>query len=833
MSNTNNDLQTQTSNALHNAIMEEGGKDHTPMLVPGSSETTIKGYKDNYKNVSQDIRNQLDAEAKEQYDTNITIDSLDMSTNGEMVYQDDDDLAKERDLLASLINKLKCEIDDRKIVEIDYAKAKGDLMSYKIESQKSPNEYTRKINDLNQTILEMKKELFAYQETISIMSQQKEDQKKVYKTHEEKKLEKVISLENKIKVLDDIVYKTGQSVQTMNMLNHNYKTSFVKPEFLKKSQSANPHLYDIGCYNDNLALMLAPESDETTHLAQESRSKLSDLIRPFDYRNLNNLYDLFVPQHKNSPKQRYFSKRTKQPIVVPISTKEPKRTVNQSVATPVKRTVALESTNKKPRRTIRRQYEHISKTCKWWYPKFTPSGYKWKPNSKIGNANTNLLDIILFIIDFGCSKHMTGNLKLLSNFGEKIMGSHGTDLYSITVQNTSTPNPICLMAKATSLQAWLWHRLLSHLNLDTINLLSKSKDETPEVLIDFLRLVQRGLHAQVRTMQTNKGTKFLNKTLHAYFENEGIEHQTSTARTLEQNDVVKRWNRTLVKVAQTMLSVANLPLFIWAEAIATACFTQNRSLVIPRHEKTPYHIINAEIVTTLNELDLLFCLMFDELLNGTTQVVSKSFAVNGADAPDKSTPETTSQAPTQAPTITATENINQAKTNKENAQVEEDEFINIFSTPVQERGKTSSRHVDMSNMHTFYQRHPSKHRWTKDHLLEQVIGNPSQLIRTRRPPMADSAWIEAMREEIYHFDQLDVWELVDIPLCKNVVNMKWLWKNKRDEENTVIHNKACLVAKGYGQKEGIDFEESFALVARLEAIRLFVAYAAHKSFPVY
>ncbi|GKD34467.1 retrovirus-related pol polyprotein from transposon TNT 1-94 [Tanacetum coccineum] len=121
----------------------------------------------------------------------------------------------------------------------------------------------------------------------------------------------------------------------------------------------------------------------------------------------------------------------------------------------------------------------------------------------------------------------------------------------------------------------------------------RSKDETPEVLIDFLKLVQRGLHAQVRTVRTDKGTKFLNKTLHAYFAQEGIEHQTSTARTPEQNGVVERRNRTLVEAARTMLSAAKVPLFFWAEAIATTCFTQNRSLVIPRHEKTPYHIING------------------------------------------------------------------------------------------------------------------------------------------------------------------------------------------------------------------------------------------------
>ncbi|GJU21384.1 retrovirus-related pol polyprotein from transposon TNT 1-94 [Tanacetum coccineum] len=470
----------------------------------------------------------------------------------------------------------------------------------------------------------------------------------------------------------------------------------------------------------------------------------------------------------------------------------------------------------------------------------------------------------------------------------------------------------------------------------------RSKDETPEVLIDFLKLVQRGLHAQVRTVRTDKGTEFLNKTLHAYFAQEGIEHQTSTVRTLKQNDVVERRNRTLVEVARTMLSAAKVPLFFWAEAIATtygenldkmkekgdACIfvgysTQSRAYRVYNKRtrviietihvnfdelsqmaldhvnsdpipQCPTMVLEhaslspgpqcqenipqpAKIVTTSNKLDLLFSLMFDELLNGTTQVMSKSSVVTTVDARNQrqqqhTTPTTSTTVPAdipplniqtthettnQAPTVTAIENIIQAETNKEHAQVDEDEFINIFSTPVQERGETSSRYVDSSNMHTFYQRHPSEHRWTKDHPLEQVIGNPSQSIRTRRQletdgemcmfaltvsrtepknikeAMADSAWIEAMQEELHQFDRLDVWELVDRPLCKNVINMKWLWKNKRDEENTVIRNKARLVAKGYSQQEGIDFEESFAPVARLEVVRLFLAYVAHKSFPIY
>nr|GFA89153.1 hypothetical protein [Tanacetum cinerariifolium] len=212
-------------------------------------------------------------------------------------------------------------------------------------------------------------------------------------------------------------------------------------------------------------------------------------------------------------------------------------------------------------------------------------------------------------------------------------------------------------------------------------------------------------------------------------------------------------------------------------------------------------------VTTSNELDLLFSSMFDELLNGSSKVVSKSSAVSAVDAPNQrqqhttplnnhTTTASTCQVPTLAPTVTSSENINQVETYAENDQVVDDEFINIFCTPVQDHGETSIRHVDSSNMHTFYQQYPSEHH----HPLEQVIGNPSQSVRTRRQlqsdaemcmfalsvsrtepknikeAMADSAWIESMQEELHQFDRLDVWELVDRPLCTNVINLKWLWK---------------------------------------------------------
>ncbi|GJS93549.1 integrase, catalytic region, zinc finger, CCHC-type containing protein [Tanacetum coccineum] len=107
----------------------------------------------------------------------------------------------------------------------------------------------------------------------------------------------------------------------------------------------------------------------------------------------------------------------------------------------------------------------------------------------------------------------------------------------------------------------------------TWTLFLRSKDETPEVLKDFLKMIQRNLQAQAITVRTDRGTKFLNKALHAYFKEEGIENQTSIPRTPEQNGIVERQNRTLVEAARTMLLAYKLPLFFWAEAITTACYT--------------------------------------------------------------------------------------------------------------------------------------------------------------------------------------------------------------------------------------------------------------------
>jgi hypothetical protein len=151
---------------------------------------------------------------------------------------------------------------------------------------------------------------------------------------------------------------------------------------------------------------------------------------------------------------------------------------------------------------------------------------------------------------------------------------------------------------------------------------------------------------------------------------------------------------------------------------------------------------------------------------------------------------------------------------------------------------------------------PSNHetKWTRSHPIQQVIGDPSDPIKTRSATaneclyaaflsktepttvseaLSDSDWVTAMQEELNQFEQMKVWRLVHRPKGKTIIGTKWVFKNKKDEDGVVVRNKARLVAKGYRQKEGIDYDETFAPVARLEAIRIFLAYAAHRNFTVF
>ncbi|GJU37521.1 retrovirus-related pol polyprotein from transposon TNT 1-94 [Tanacetum coccineum] len=338
-----------------------------------------------------------------------------------------------------------------------------------------------------------------------------------------------------------------------------------------------------------------------------------------------------------------------------------------------------------------------------------------------------IIQIILFIIDSGCTKPMMGNLKLPS------------------LQESSSPNPLCFMAKASSTQAWLWHRRLSHLNFDTINLLSKN-----EIVNGLPKL------------------KYLKDQLCSSYEMGMAKRSNFKTKTVPSSK-----GRTKLGIQDNN----NEP--------SSSKLVPN---VVPTTDKTN---------TSLQELELLFSPMYEEYFYKGNKSVFKSSALYD-NLQQQDTQLTLNVQPTLELIIPPTDvNAEEINTDQaENAPFEAHKFINPFA-PLR----------------------------TEDHPLEQVHGNPSKPMQTRRQletdpemcmfaltvskaepktikeAMADHAWIEAMQEELYQFDRLNVWELIDKPFGKT--------------------------------EEGIDFEESFALIARLEATQIFVAYAAHKSFTIY
>ncbi|GJZ31311.1 retrovirus-related pol polyprotein from transposon TNT 1-94 [Tanacetum coccineum] len=267
---------------------------------------------------------------------------------------------------------------------------------------------------------------------------------------------------------------------------------------------------------------------------------------------------------------------------------------------------------------------------------------------------------------------------------------------------------------------------------------------------------------------------------------------------------------------------------------------------------------------TNKELEILFQPMFDEYLEPprVERPVSPAPAVpvpvNSAGTPSSTTIDQDAPSPSHSPSSSALQSpssqqgVAAGSTIIEDnpfAPVDNDPFVNVFAP---EPSSEASSSGDVSSAESTHVTQPHHHlgKWSKDHPLDNVIGNPSRPVSTRKQLATDAlwclynsvlskvkpknfksaitedCWFQAMQDEIHEFDRLQVWELVPRPDCVMIIALKWIYKVKLDEYGDVLKNKARLVAKGYRQEEGIDFEESFAPVARIEAIRIFIANAA-------
>ncbi|GKA67255.1 retrovirus-related pol polyprotein from transposon TNT 1-94 [Tanacetum coccineum] len=428
---------------------------------------------------------------------------------------------------------------------------------------------------------------------------------------------------------------------------YNGRSSFVNPMYLKKAQSENLCLYKVPYEKDNLTNIFAPNYEETLILED------NNLLMPLAEKTKANVgeFEKLLEEEMFDDLQSYY----------------------------------------------RMLYEKTSKAWTWWIEKQYPSGYQWIPKTKIKrvpkfrkeNVNTivsptidnasritNIVQIILFIADSGCTKHMTGNLKLLCNFIEKYLGTVRFD------NDQFAP-------------------ILGYRDLVQGNVTIKRV-----YYVEGLNHIYSLLVNSVMRIW-----KLLLENLHALLE------------------IFREMTYLRVEAARTLLLAFKLPLFFWAEAIATASI-DGENLDKMKEKGDPCIFVGYS--TTLKGY---------RVYNKRTRLIVESIHLNFDEIKEMNTVEST--------------NIKEA--------------------------------------------------------------------------MADHAWIKAMHEELHQFDRLQVLELVDKPFGKTVIKLKLLW----DEDNTVIRNKVRLVAKGYAQEEVIDFKESFAPVARLEAVWIFVAYGAHKSFPIY
>ncbi|GJY91815.1 putative ribonuclease H-like domain-containing protein [Tanacetum coccineum] len=421
------------------------------------------------------------------------------------------------------------------------------------------------------------------------------------------------------------------------------------------------------------------------------------------------------------------------------------------------------------------------------------------------------------IVDSGCSRYMTGNITYLSNFKE-FDGGHvtfGGGAYGGRISGKAT------------------------------------KDETSEILKNFIKEIENLVDKKVKIIRCDNGTKFKNKVMDDFCREKGIRREYSIARTPQQNGVAERRNRTLIKAAKTMLADSKLPTTFWAEAVSTACYVQNRVLIVKPHNKTSYELFRGFKpalgfmrpfgchVTILNTLDSLgkfdgkvmknkpmiegngpkWLFDIDSLTQSMNYVPVAAGIISNesADASyfDSSSkdvgndePKSVADDPKHVEDGPSNEDDDKDKFEDDSSPKEvnaDEQQVNITSPGV--NTDEDEPDVELGNIPNSYAVPATPNtRIHQHHPLTNVIEEPKRVSKA----LSDPSWVEAMQEELLQFKL-----------------------QKTDERGIIIRNKARLVAQGYTQEEGIDYDDVFSLVARIEAIRLFLAYASFMGFIVY
>nr|GEV63369.1 retrovirus-related Pol polyprotein from transposon TNT 1-94 [Tanacetum cinerariifolium] len=445
------------------------------------------------------------------------------------------------------------------------------------------------------------------------------------------------------------------------------------------------------------------------------------------------------------------------------------------------------------------------------------------------------------VIDSGCSRHMTGNMSYMSDFKE-LNGGY--------VSFGGNPNGGKISGKGLKNQ----------------------------------------LSLKVKVIRSDNGTEFKNNDLNQIYRIKGIKREFSVPKTPQQNGIAERKNRTLIEAAKTMLADSLLPILFWAKAVNIACYV-NMVLVTKPQNKTPYELLHGRIpsigfmrpfgcpVTILNTVNSLgkFDGKVDEgflvgysisskafrVFNSRTHIVQEtlhvSFLENKPNITEKAREEIFQQYvlfPVWSSGSTNPQNTNGDAAFDKN-EPEFDEKKHEFEVNVSPSSKFKDFSDNIINednaagtlVPAVGQISPNSTNTFSDAGPSNAVASPTQGKSSyvdafqlpddpNMPELKDITYsmmkmMLVQREELLQFKMQKVWVLVGLPYRKRAIGTKWVFKNKKDERGIVVRNKARLVAPGHTQAKGINYEEVFAPVARIEAIRLFLAYASFMGFMVY